>query len=61
VRLPLVDIGARAMSLALRAHDDGEPRVEPAAATLVLRASTQRPRARTRSAPSMAASARTGA
>ena len=41
VRLPLEEIGVRAMSLALRDPDgDGTPRVEHAAATLVLRGST---------------------
>jgi LacI family transcriptional regulator len=45
VRLPLVDIGARAMSLALREHDGRGPLVEHAEATLVLRESTQAPRA----------------
>ncbi len=48
VRLPLVDIGARAMSLALREHDGRRPLVEHAAATLVLRDSTQPPGGRTR-------------
>lgn len=41
IRLPLVDLGARAMSLALA--DSEEPVVEEAAATLVLRASTAPP------------------
>jgi LacI family transcriptional regulator len=45
VRLPLVDIGARAMSLALRESDGRRPLVEHAEATLVLRDSTQAPRA----------------
>jgi len=39
VRLPLEEIGVRAMSLALR-EDGGDPRVEHAAAELVLRGST---------------------
>ncbi|MGA5299799.1 LacI family DNA-binding transcriptional regulator [Nucisporomicrobium flavum] len=42
VRLPLEEIGVRAMSLALREPDD-EPRVEHAAAELVLRDSTAPP------------------
>jgi LacI family transcriptional regulator len=41
VRLPLEEIGVRAMSLALR-EDRGDPRVEHAAAELVLRGSTAR-------------------
>ena len=45
VRLPLVEIGARAMSLALRESDGRRPLVEHAEATLVLRESTQAPRA----------------
>jgi LacI family transcriptional regulator len=42
VRLPLEEIGVRAMSLVLRTRERGEasPRVEHAAATLVLRGST---------------------
>ncbi|GAA0715103.1 LacI family DNA-binding transcriptional regulator [Dactylosporangium roseum] len=40
VRLPLADMGARAMALALDGAE-GAPRVEPAAATLVRRASSQ--------------------
>lgn len=43
VRLPLVEIGARAMSLALRADPSDERLVEDAPATLVLRASTGPP------------------
>jgi LacI family transcriptional regulator len=42
VRLPLAEMGARAMSMALDdAHDTDAPRIEPAPATLVRRASTQ--------------------
>ncbi|GAA2479189.1 LacI family transcriptional regulator [Winogradskya humida] len=43
VRLPLEEIGARAMSLALR-EDGTDPQVEHVAAHLVLRASTAPPR-----------------
>jgi LacI family transcriptional regulator len=44
VRLPLVDMGARAMSLALEPAD-GRPRIELAAAVVVRRDSTAPPRA----------------
>jgi LacI family transcriptional regulator len=46
VRLPLEEIGVRAMSLALREADSGRdrPLVEHAAAQLVLRGSTAPPR-----------------
>jgi LacI family transcriptional regulator len=45
IRLPLVEIGVRAMSLALRGRDDDRrgPLVEHAAAELVLRGSTAPP------------------
>jgi LacI family transcriptional regulator len=50
VRLPLEEIGVRAMSMALREPEDGHdwPRVEHAAATLVLRGTTAPPPARRR-------------
>ena len=43
VRLPLEEIGVRAMSLALRRPDNGHDAVEHAAAELVLRGSTAHP------------------
>ena len=43
VRLPLVEMGARAMTLALDGTDDSEPRVERVEATLVVRGSTASP------------------
>ena len=44
VRLPLVEMGERAMALALSTSDDGRPRIETAAATLVVRDSAGPPR-----------------
>ena len=44
VRLPLEEIGVRAMSLALREGERDAPLVEHAAAKLVLRGSTAAPR-----------------
>jgi LacI family transcriptional regulator len=41
VRLPLAEMGARAMSMALDGHDTDAPRIEPAPATLVRRESSQ--------------------
>jgi LacI family transcriptional regulator len=44
VRLPLVDMGERAMAMALDAGEHAVPLVEQIAATLVERASTAPPR-----------------
>ncbi len=43
VRLPLVEMGIRALTLALGTHPSGEPLIETAPATLVKRASTGPP------------------
>jgi LacI family transcriptional regulator len=43
VRLPLVEMGARALTLALGTHPSGERLVEPAAATVVVRDSAGPP------------------
>lgn len=43
VRLPLVEMGVRALTLALGTHPSGEPLSETAPATLVVRASAGRP------------------
>jgi LacI family transcriptional regulator len=44
VRLPLVEMGARALTLALGTHPSGERLVESAAATVVIRDSADSPR-----------------
>ncbi len=46
VRLPLVEMGVRALTLALGTHPTGEPLIETAPASIVVRASAAPPRAR---------------
>jgi LacI family transcriptional regulator len=43
VRLPLVDMGVRALTLALGTHPSGRPLVETAAAVVVVRDSSAPP------------------